>query len=49
MKHEVHNNTCTAINHMGDTTKDSLDLVQWAPVGALNPNSQTNVCKINWT
>lgn len=39
MKQEVYNTTCTAINHMGDTTKDSSDLVQWHPVGAVNPNS----------
>lgn len=39
MKQEVYNNTCTAINHVGDTTKDSSDLVQWDPVGAVNPNS----------
>lgn len=28
MKQEVYNNTCVAINHMGDTTKAGADLVQ---------------------
>lgn len=39
MKQEVYNNTCAAINHMGDTTKAGADLVQWDPEGAVNPNS----------